>query len=71
MTKKNLIDLIILNRIFNTGKITLKRKDLNKLIDSELEKGLDEMDTQLVDFCLDVLDGKYGEPYTKNKNNPR
>lgn len=64
MTKEEFLYKICINiYILKKNKITFTERELNELMDSEMEKSPEEMDTDLIDFCLDVLNGKYGEGY--------
>lgn len=57
MTKETLI------KILSEKSMPFSEKEIHEMLDAELEKDPAEMDTDFVDLCLDVLDGKYGEGY--------
>lgn len=57
MTKETLM------KILNEKSMSFSEKEIHDMMDAELEKSPEEMDTHFVDLCLDVLDGKYGEGY--------
>ena len=52
-----------LKKILNEKSMSFSEKEIHNMMDAELEKSPEEMDTHFVDLCLDVLDGKYGEGY--------
>ena len=52
-----------LKKILNEKSMSFSEKEIHDMMDAELEKSPEEMDTHFVDLCLDVLDGKYGEGY--------
>lgn len=37
--------------------MAFSEKEIHEIIDLELEKNPDKMDTDFIDLCLDVLDG--------------
>lgn len=57
MTKETLI------KILSEKSMPFSEKEIHEMLDAELEKDPAEMNTDFVDLCLDVLDGKYGEGY--------
>ncbi|MGN1202590.1 MAG: hypothetical protein ACI4RF_04790 [Eubacterium sp.] len=58
MNKNTLIEIL------KEKSMSFTEEEVNMLIDAELEKGPSEMDTELIDYCLDLLDGKI--PATEN-----
>lgn len=62
MTKETLI------KILSEKSMPFSEKEIHEMLDAELEKDPAEMDTDFVDLCLDVLDGKYGEGYYVEDN---
>lgn len=52
-----------LKKILSEKSMSFSEKEIHDMMDAELEKSPEEMDTHFVDLCLDVLDGKYGEGY--------
>ena len=63
MTKIDFIFLLLVARILGEDKITLSERDIFDLMNSELKKSEEEIDTKLIEFCIDTLDGKFGEPF--------
>lgn len=63
MTKETLI------KILSKKSMSFSEKEINEMLDAELEKAPEEMDTDFVNLCLDVLDGKYGEGYYAEDDN--
>lgn len=47
--------LAMIRTYLNNPDIKLSRKKLDALISEELEKPLNEMDTDLIDLCLNAL----------------
>ena len=47
--------------ILEEDSMILTEKQLWEMIDEELAKDPSEMDTDLVDLCLDALDGKFDD----------
>lgn len=47
--------LAIIRTYLNDKTLKLNAKKLDKLISEELEKPIDEMDTHLIDLCLNAL----------------
>ena len=45
----------ILKSILKTESVSFSYEEIQQMLDEELEKSPDEMDTQLVDLCIDVL----------------
>lgn len=48
--------------ILNEEYMDFTEAELHEMIDEELTKDPDEMDTNLIDLCLDALDGKFDPP---------
>lgn len=48
-----------LENILNEKKIKFTESEIRDMIDKELEKDPKEMDTELIDICLDVLDKQH------------
>ncbi len=63
MTKETLI------KILSEKSMPFSEKEINEMLDAELEKAPEEMDTDFVNLCLDVLNGKYGEGYYAEDDN--
>lgn len=63
MTKETLI------KILSEKSMPFSEKEINEMLDAELEKAPDEMDTDFANLCLDVLNGKYGEGYYAEDDN--
>ncbi|HIY33805.1 MAG TPA: hypothetical protein IAA24_01590 [Candidatus Eubacterium faecigallinarum] len=63
MTKETLI------KILSEKSMPFSEKEINEMLDAELEKAPEEMDTDFVNLCLDVLGGKYGEGYYAEDDN--
>lgn len=57
MTRESLMEVL------NEKSMSFSEKEIIEMIDAELDKDPDEMDSDFIDLCLDVLDGKYGEGY--------
>lgn len=51
--------------ILNEEYMYFTEAELHEMIDEELAKDPDEMDTNLIDLCLDALDGKFDLPDDK------
>lgn len=49
--------------VLKEKSMAFSEKEIHEMIDAELEKSPEEMDTDFIDLCLDVLDGKYGGGY--------
>ena len=47
--------LAIIRTYLNDKSLKLNSKKLDKIISEELEKPIDEMDTHLIDLCLNAL----------------
>ena len=47
--------LAIIRTYLNDKTLKLNAKKLDEFISEELEKPIDEMDTYLIDFCLNAL----------------
>lgn len=47
--------LAIIRTHLNDKNLKLNEKKLDKIIDDELEKPITEMDTHLIDLCLNAL----------------
>lgn len=47
--------LAVIRAYLNNQNIKLNEKKLDKIIDKELEKPINEMDTDLIDLCLNAL----------------
>lgn len=47
--------LAVIRAYLNDKNIKLNEKKLDKIIDKELEKPISEMDTDLIDLCLNAL----------------
>lgn len=47
--------LAIIRTYLNDKTLKLNSKKLDKLINEELEKPIEEMDTDLIDLCLNAL----------------
>lgn len=45
----------ILKEILKTESVSFSYEEIQQILDEELEKSADEMDTQLIDLCVDVL----------------
>lgn len=45
--------------ILYSKSMTFSSKEIKEMLDEELAKPPEEMDTELVDLCLDALDGKF------------
>lgn len=59
----------ILQKILKTDSVSFSYAEIQKMLDEELEKSPEEMDTQLVDLCVDVLSRKnVPEPKQANKH---
>lgn len=54
--------------ILNEESMIFTEKELMEMIDEELAKDPDEMDTELIDLCLDALDGKFDDDEIKQLN---
>ncbi len=54
MDKETLIEIL------KSKSMSFTNEEIKKLMDEELSKDPSEMDTALVDLCLDALDGKLG-----------
>lgn len=47
--------LAVIRTYLNDKTLKLNAKKLDKIISEELEKPIDEMDTHLIDLCLNAL----------------
>ncbi len=45
----------ILQEILQTESVSFSSEEIQQMLDEELEKSPEEMDTQLIDLCIDVL----------------
>lgn len=50
--------------IFEDNGEWFTEAELDEMIDEELSKDPDEMDTDLIDLCLNALNGKYDDEKT-------
>lgn len=55
------MDKKVLGQILQTKSMPFSYSEIEQLMDEELEKGPDEMDTELIDLCLDILEGRTDE----------
>lgn len=53
MDRKTFVDILY------SKSMTFSSKEIKEMLDEELAKPPEEMDTDLVDLCLDALDGKF------------
>ena len=60
------MNIEILKEILRTKSVELSLRDIEQLMDEELEKAPEEMDTELVDLCLEYL---HSEPQKQVTNN--
>ncbi len=59
----------ILLKILNEKSMQFTREEINEMLDAELEKSPEEMDTDFVDLCLDALESEYPDiDINENKN---
>lgn len=49
----------ILNKVFNSEPIKFTLSEIEMMMDEELDKDPDEMDTDFIDMCMDVLEKGY------------
>lgn len=54
--------------ILKEESMIFTEKELMEMIDEELAKDPDEMDTDLIDLCLNALDGKYDDDEIRQLN---
>ena len=52
------MDKNILKSILETDSLQFSREEIQSLLDEELEKEAEFMDTELIDMCIDVLESK-------------
>ncbi len=53
--KKYKCCLTVIRTYLNNNTLKLNKKKLDKIISEELEKPINEMDTHLIDLCLNAL----------------
>jgi len=58
----------ILKNILNTPSMEFSYEEIQALLDEELEKPVEEMDTDIVELCIDVLSRKETESSEKKDN---
>lgn len=63
----NNIDKTLLSKILNEKGMMLTAKEIEEIMDAEIAKPVEEMDTELVDLCATALVQKY---YPELKNEP-
>ena len=59
MRHREIMDRETFVDILYSKSMTFSSKEIKELLDEELAKPPEEMDTELVDICLDALDGKF------------
>lgn len=57
----------ILNKVFNSEPIKFTLSEIEMMMDEELDKNPDEMDTDFIDMCMDVLENGYAAEEEKLK----
>lgn len=57
----------ILNKVFNSEPIKFTLSEIEMMMDEELDKDPDEMDTDFIDMCMDVLETGYAAEEEKLK----
>lgn len=50
------MDIKTLKKILNEKTMQFTEAEIQNMIDEELEKPPEEMDTKFIDFCMDVLE---------------
>ena len=60
-----------LSKVFNEKHISFTLKELEELMNYEIEKDPEEMDTDLIDMCAAILAERYDAYYQKQTNNYR
>lgn len=51
-----IMDIKTLRKILNEKTMQFTEAEIQNMIDEELEKPPEEMDTKFIDFCMDVLE---------------
>ena len=67
------MDKITLLEILKTEQFSFTLREIEEIMDEELSKTPDEMDTELIDICADILDREYSkeDAEPKSRNNKR
>lgn len=66
MDKKTLLEIL------KTESFSFTLREIEEIMDEELNKSPDEMDTELIDVCIDVLEKAYSKENTNSESkNPK
>ena len=63
------MDKLTLLEILNTEPFSFTLREIEEIMDEELSKTPDEMDTNLVDICADILEREYFKETAEPKSN--
>ena len=63
------MDKITLLEILKTEPFSFTLREIEEIMDEELSKTPDEMDTDLIDICADILDKEYSKENAEPKSN--
>lgn len=63
------MDKLTLLEILNTEQFSFTLREIEEIMDEELSKTPDEMDTELIDICADILDKEYSKENAEPKAN--
>ena len=63
------MDKITLLEILKTEPFSFTLREIEEIMDEELSKTPDEMDTELIDICADILDKEYSKENAEPKAN--
>ena len=63
------MDKLTLLEILNTEPFSFTLREIEEIMDEELSKTPDEMDTDLVDICADILEREYFKETAEPKSN--
>lgn len=63
------MDKITLLEILKTEPFSFTLREIEEIMDEELSKTPDEMDTELIDICADILDKEYSKENAESKSN--
>ncbi|MCH5191525.1 MAG: DUF4367 domain-containing protein [Oscillospiraceae bacterium] len=61
------MDQKILLEILKTKPFSFTLREIEEILDEELSKAPDEMDTEIIDICVDILDREYSKENAASK----
>lgn len=61
----------LISEIFKEEYVAFTLEEIEEIMDEELEKDQEEMDTDLIDICAEILVKQYAAKYPEQANNYR